>query len=169
MPKLTKRQWIILSVMVAAILYGAYDFLLAPKQKSSATDVKAKLAQLGTFMADVTVSMAGGALSAADAYIVSRAETEWKRDPFYEKKSFREWMNLKNPMKAGVSSIGKANFVYSGYLNLDNKRIAIVNDVEYGAGDTLETGGFVLKQIYPDRVVIVNERDGTKFEVLLQD
>jgi hypothetical protein len=47
--------------------------------------------------------------------------------------------------------------------------LAIINGVEYEAGDPLEIEGYVLKKIYPGKVVIVNEKSGSKFEVPLQE
>ncbi|MDQ1331420.1 MAG: hypothetical protein QG578_1688, partial [Thermodesulfobacteriota bacterium] len=38
MPKLTKQQIIILSIMAVAILYGIYDFYIAPGTKSVSTN-----------------------------------------------------------------------------------------------------------------------------------
>lgn len=167
MPKLTTRQWIILSVMILAIIYALYDFLTPKKQ--SAVDVKGKTQQLDAFISEVTAGMASRPLSELDEYIITRAEKEWKRDPFYEKKSFHEWLRFKNPVKTGGSESMKASFVYSGYLTVENRKIAIINDGEYGTGDVLDTGGYVLKHIYPDRVVIVNEKKGTKISVPLQE
>ncbi|MDP2863995.1 MAG: hypothetical protein Q8N95_14490, partial [Desulfobacterales bacterium] len=91
MPKLTRQQIIIISIMVVAILYGAYDFFIVPGTKSVSFDAGKKPAELAAFAADVTANMTKGSLSTADAYAINRAETEWTRDPFYEKKSFRDW------------------------------------------------------------------------------
>jgi len=47
--------------------------------------------------------------------------------------------------------------------------LAIINGVEYEAGDPLEIEGYVLKRIYPGKVVIVNEKSGAKFDVPLEE
>ena len=63
----------------------------------------------------------------------------------------------------------RSAFSYSGYLKVSNKNLAIINGVEYEAGDPLEIEGYVLKKIYPGKVVIVNEKSGAKFDVPLQE
>ena len=100
---------------------------------------------------------------------LSRAETGWVHDPFYERKSFREWEKRKERAKSRRGISQKVSFSYSGYLKVSNKNLAIINGVEYEAGDPLEIEGYVLKKIYPGKVVIVNEKSGAKFDVPLQE
>jgi hypothetical protein len=169
MPKLTKQQIIILSIMAVVILFAVYDFFIARHSKSEVIDVGKKASGLETFLTDLTSRLPKGSLPAADAYALSRAETEWVHDPFYEKKSFREWQKRKELAKAGGGISQKVSFSYSGYLKAKNKNVAIINGVEYEAGDRLEIEGYVLKKIYPGKVLIVNENSGAKFDVPLQE
>lgn len=154
--------------MVVAILYGAYDFFIVPGTKSVSFDAGKKPAELEAFAADVTANMTKGSLSTAEAYAINRAETEWTRDPFYEKKAFRDWKMLKEP-GAGKDSKAEPGFNYSGYLKFDTKEMVIINGVEYKAGDHLEIEGYVLEKISPDRVVIVNKKIRSRVEVPLQE
>ena len=154
--------------MAVAILYGIYDFYIAPGTKSASINSEKKTAELEAFMADITAKMTKKSLSAADLYVIERAETEWQRDPFYEKKSFRDWKMLKEP-KADKDSKTEPGFNYSGYLKFDKKEMAIVNGIEYESGNNLETEGYVLEKIYPDRVVIVNKKSRSRIEAHLQE
>lgn len=168
MPKLTRQQIIIISIMVVAILYGAYNFFIVPGTKSVSFDAGKKPAELAAFAADVTANMTKESLSAADTYTINSAETAWKRDPFYEKKSFSDWKMFKEP-KTGKDSKEEPGFNYSGYLKFDKKEMVIINGVEYESGNHLETEGYVLEKIYPDRVVIVNKKSRSRVEVPLQE
>ena len=168
MPKLTTRQIIILSVMVVAIAYAAYDYFIAPRVKLDMIDVGEKSARLDTFINEVTTYIPTGSRSASDAYVVSRAEAHWKHDPFYERKSYREWVSVKEPAKAGGGA-QKISFNYSGYVNMKDKRMAIINGIEYESGDPLEVEGYVLRGIYQNKVVIENVKSRSKFDVLLQE
>ena len=169
MPKLTRQQIIILGIMALVIVFAAYDFFIAPRSKSEMIDIKKKTSELEIFLADITSRLPKGALPTADAYVLSRAESEWVHDPFYERKSFREWEKRKERAKAGGGMSQRVSFSYSGYLKVSNKNLAIINGVEYEAGDRLELEGYVLKNIYPGKVVIVNEKSGAKFDVPLQE
>ena len=171
MKKLTTQQKIILAVMIIVIFYGAYDFFLASGAKTSpadTADTKATSAQLATFVADLTAKTAKDSTGQFDAYVIRRAEMPWTRDPFYKKKSLRDMPGFKGV--AGTNSFDMdASFNYSGYLDMGGMKMAIINDIEYQEGDPLETKGYVLKEIYPDMIVILNETNGVKFAVSLQD
>jgi len=168
MPKLTKRQIIILSLMVVAVLYAVYDFIIAPRNKPAAIDTTGKAAELEALKSDITAKIPKVSSAAGD-YIVSRAEAGWAHDPFYDSKSFREWMRFKEPSKTGIRTSQKIFFGYTGFLKVDKRKIAIINGAEYETGDALDIEGYVLKNIYPDKVVIVNIKNGVKFEVPLQE
>jgi len=168
MPKLTTRQIIILSVMVAVIAYAAYDFFIAPREKRDMIDVGEKSAKLDAFINEVTTYIPKGSRSAFEVYTLSRADAHWKHDPFYERISYREWMKVKEPAKAGGGA-QKISFNYSGYVNMKDKRMAIINGIEYESGDPLEVEGYVLRGIYQNKVVIENVKSRSKFEVLLQE
>ena len=168
MPKLTKRQIIILSIMIVAVLYAVYNYTIAPRNKPAAIYTAGKSAELEVLKSDITAKMPKGS-SAADDYIVSRAEAGWTHDPFYDSKSFREWIRFKDPAKTGIRTSQKVVFGYNGFLKVDKRNVAIINGAEYESGEALDIEGYVLKNIYPDKVVIVNIKNGVKFDVPLQE
>ena len=169
MPKLTRQQIIILSVMTLVILFAVYDFFIAPRTRMGIIDIGKKTSELDEFLTDVTTRLPKESLSSADAYVLSRAESAWVHDPFFEGKLLREWEKRKERARAGGGILQKVSFSYSGYIKVGNKDLAIINGVEYAAGDPLEIGGYVLKKIYPGKVLIVNEKSGAKFDVPLQE
>ena len=169
MPKLTRQQIIILSIMSLVILFAIYDLFVASRSKSEPIDIGKKTSELEAFLTDITSRLPKGSLPAADAYVLRRAETEWAHDPFYERKSFRGWEKRREQAKTGGGVAQRVSFSYSGYLKVRDKNLAIINGVEYEAGDRLEIEGYVLKRIYPGKVVIVNEKSGAKFDVPLQE
>ena len=168
MPKLTKQQIIILSIMVAVILFAMYNFFIAPRTKQAIIDTARKSADLEVLKVDIAAKIPRGS-SAADDYIVSRAEAGWTHDPFYDSKSFREWVRFKEPSKTGIRTSQKIVFGYTGFLKVDKRKVAIINGAEYESGDALDIEGYVLNNIYPDKVVIVNIKNGVKFDVPLQE
>jgi hypothetical protein len=44
--------------------------------------------------------------------------------------------------------------IYTGFLRMGEKKLAIINGMEYEAGDILEPDGFIIRSISPSRVVI---------------
>jgi hypothetical protein len=167
MAKLEKRQMIILAVMVVAILYGAYDFLTT-KQKAAPVDLAKKTSDLRTFVTGLSATV--GAEKDVTALIFSRAEKEWTQDPFLDSRSQRAWAQTRTAAQAtaGISD-KKIEFVYSGYLGLGKKSMAVINGMEYKEGEALDIAGFVLRSATPARVVIENRGTGATLNIPMQD
>lgn len=149
MDKFGKREKIILGLMAIAILYAAFD-LLTSKRKDPAADTGQQTAELNTFVTDLTTSLGKDATKNLGILVFSRAEKEWTQDPFLDSKAFRLWTESKAPPKAAP----KVQFTYTGYLEVERKRMAIINGVEYREGEALDVPGFVLKTVAPTRVAI---------------
>ncbi|HLA05353.1 MAG TPA: hypothetical protein VJZ16_05170 [Syntrophales bacterium] len=170
MQKLTKREIIILGVMAMAILYGAFNFFVfAPAGKTSSSPSSFSWknpSELKTFAADMSVGMGKDTLSVEEVYAIGRAEGEWLRDPFYERNVHR---GLFKDTAKTEGDAKKITFHYTGYMKHQGREIAIINGWEYGPGDVLETQGYSLKKIYPDKVIIENKEYQVKTEVPMQD
>ena len=162
MKKLGKRQIIILAIAALFVLYAIYDLLIAgpAAKKAKAVAEPAKIeAVVNTLSTDLMKYKAGG----VDAYLAKRAETDWGNSPFWERESYRVFAGNKE------SSAGGVKFVYSGYVDMEQKKIAIINGVEYQTGEALETEGYELKSVMPESVLIVNRRTGSQLSVPMQE
>jgi hypothetical protein len=173
MPKLNKRQIIILAVTAVVLIYGAYDWLKPSAKKSGLALSGAKTAEKTPDIS--TVLDAAGSLSRdpsakADARIISRVGMEWRGDPFYAGRIPLAEL-FKDSAKAGSpgGTEKKTAVVYTGYMKAGNRQLAVINGNEYEAGETLAPQGYVLRSISPTKIVLEDRRDGTVFEVFLQD
>jgi hypothetical protein len=170
MPKLTTRQLLILGVMLLAILYGAYDFFFTA-QKKSAVATEKTATDLSAFLGNITATLTKDVPSPVVAYTVTRMEAEWPRDPFYEPRNDRDEEAVAKE-RARVEAeaaavIGQLN--YTGYVDMGQKKIAVVNGNEYVVGEALNVGGFVLSDIYPAKIIISNKQTGMTLEIPLQE
>jgi hypothetical protein len=165
MEKLNKRQIIILIVAVIFVLYAVYELLIATpaarKAKSSAKPV-----EISSFVSNLNNDLMKDVIAGVDAYIVRRAEADWKKSPFWDKTSYREW-TAKGANTAGAGSTAK--IIYSGYVDSGKKKMAIINGVEYRVGEQLEMEGYVLKNITPSIVLIVNKNTGSEITIPIQE
>ncbi|MCX7634224.1 MAG: hypothetical protein N2Z74_00580, partial [Syntrophales bacterium] len=85
MGKLGKREIIILSILLLVVLYAAYDFLVPKKRGATSTVTTAqRTAELNAFVNDLTARVSAGNIKNAPYLIFSRAEKEWKQDPFLD-------------------------------------------------------------------------------------
>ena len=156
---MSTREKIIVVFALLAMVYGVYIVFFEPKSRPPTFNRSQKgLESLEAFITKVKVAAAEG-LSEKDNYIIQRAETQWKKDPL---------MQIKKAVKAETAPEATAKrtepdseISYTGYLEMGNVRLAIINGNEYETGDRLEQGGYIVRSISPTRVVLATT-DGSK-------
>lgn len=146
--RMSKREKILVGLMVLAVVYGLYVwFLPTPHQAATVNDDNEQKA-LNAFIMKVAEKTTTG-LSKNMAYVLQKAETKWQRDPLIqiEPKTLEEEEESRQPVLT-------SKITYTGFLRMGDKRLAIINGMEYEAGDRLEPSGFIIRSISPSRVVI---------------
>ncbi|MEA1935971.1 MAG: hypothetical protein U9M96_04005 [Thermodesulfobacteriota bacterium] len=154
---MAKREKIIVVIMILTILYGVYAFFIAPsskRPKSASISTKVKRVDANKLVGDVSKVLKDDDSAIVDTYIIARAEEEWAADPFYTE-------------KGSSGHTGEVKLVYTGYLEIGKKKIAIINGVDYQIGDELEMTGYKIISINPSRVVVVDKRGRGKITVPL--
>ena len=145
---MSKREKILVGLSLVAVIYGIYIwFLSSPQQAATAfgdNDQKA----LKAFILKVA-EQTSRRLSKSQAYVLGKAESQWKQDPLIqiEPKPPEEVEDRQEPVLTSEA-------IYTGFLRMGEKKLAIINGMEYEAGDILEPDGFIIRSISPSRVVI---------------
>jgi hypothetical protein len=153
----SKRQNIILGIAILAVIYGLYNVMIVPRQKSGAPGLGSMgPADVQTFISQVATDIRS-AQTDFNAYAGSSAERPWLRNPFF----------VKERASGGPR---RPEFFYTGYLEAAGRTLAIINHAEYQVGEQLESReGFFLKEITPSRIIIENRPAKTDITVPLHD
>ena len=166
MGKLEKREIIILVVAALAVVYAGYVYLIEPAMnKAKINDKKQEISTpVNSVKNDANKDVEAG----TQEYIIARAEENWKKNPFVDRNSssYKEWASIQ---RAAGSSGSAGKIVYSGYVDAGMKKIAIIDGLEYQAGDQLEREGYVLKQVTPFQVLILNKNTGIEDEIPISE
>jgi hypothetical protein len=164
---MSNREKIIVGLMLLTVAYGVYALFFEGKVKSSATPIASvsatqQLENLNAFITKVAEASKAG-LSKEDKYIISRAESAWKQDPLTTVELTDRPQNELNRQKQQVAQTTgpQLNVSYTGFMQMGDKKFAIIDGLEYAAGEELERGGFVVRSITPNQVVIFST-DGSK-------
>jgi hypothetical protein len=145
---MSKREKILVGLMLLSVVYGIYVWFLPSPQPAATVNDDHQQKALSAFITNVAEKATTG-LSKNIAYVLQKAEAKWERDPLIriEPKTTEEEEDSQQPV---VSS----KITYSGFLRMGDKRLAIINGMEYETGDRLEPSGFIIRSISPSRVVI---------------
>lgn len=142
--------------MIIAILVGGYfTFFTSP----STTDIERGgkgLEDLNKFVADVVKNQNENNLSEADNYVIKLASSGWKGEPFVKPQLFvkPEEPEEDDEEEEEIITAQQLKLIYSGYLEVIDKKLAIINGIEYEIGEKLDNGDYYVKKIFPNRVVI---------------
>ena len=146
---MSNREKIIVGLMVLAVVYGVYVmFFESPKQtKTFSAGGDRQLEALNSFITKVADKTKSGP-SKKQAYILKKAQADWKQDPFVQLQP------KKVEEDTGPAPVLDARVRYTGFLQMGDTRLAIISGMEYEPGDRLEPGGFIIRSISPNRVVV---------------
>ncbi len=165
---MSNREKVIVFVMVVVVLYGIYSFFFASSPKVAFHNPNKQLDETNQFVKDVADALKDD-LSEQQLYVLTQAKTEWRGDPFLKTQQPKKTVvEEKNTQKVSTSA-SKEHFVYSGYLQMGGRKLAIINGVEYELGNDVEKGEHIVKEIDPLRVVIGSPDNDNNNIVLLLD
>lgn len=165
-----KREKIIVSVMVAALLYGCYSFLFSDSSGNNKNVFNNIQAPVNEFVTDLIMRIRQSDSTERDNLILKKSSGVWKKDPFLV---LQKITNVEEENKKKEKIILSKNlagaFNYSGYLEMGKNRLVIINGREYLAGDNLAIKGAVLQKISPKEVHISLEAEQGIIVVSIQE
>jgi hypothetical protein len=163
---MTKREKIIVGAMLLTVGYGAIELLLPRGKVATVQNPVPGAEALTTFIGKVADAVKG-ATSETGSLVIQKAEAGWNQDPFLEIKKAPE-VQPARPVQEPVRP--PPNVSYTGFIEIGSKRLAIINGMEYEAGDRLDPGGFIIKSILPNQVIMSSSKaEGTPVVLPLKE
>ena len=151
---MTNREKIIVGIMVLTVGYGAIELLLPRARGGAAAPAVQSTESLSAFISKVA-DAAKGAASESSAFIIKKAEADWKQDPLMVIRKAPPPAETRAPKETARAV---PNMAYSGFLEIGPKRLAIINGMEYEAGDRVNPGAFSIKTILPNKVIMTSSQ-----------
>jgi hypothetical protein len=174
---MTKREKIIVGVMCLTIVYGAYELIgsgaRGPQKSAPAPSNTPKVSatdEMRKFATEMTQKLVAERMGTEARKTLDQASSEWTKDPFIQ--STAPIDSKSTEPTAPKQSTGKAEiapaFSLTGFLQMGNTQLAIINGMEYAVGDTIDAGGHYLESISPEGVVI-GAANGEKIQLTLSE
>lgn len=136
---MSKREKIIVALMIASIIFGAYYFL-------SQTRPNIQFPSAGHKKSDLKENLVVITLSEREKYVLRQAPAAWAADPFIMHKPKTQIKKVYPPLPKGLK--------YSGYLKAGNRMIAIINGMEYQIGEVLSQTPYIVSDISSKQVML---------------
>lgn len=158
---MTKREKVILVLMCLAVFYGAYALFFSSPPKGTSKSNGSSSNEINKLITELSVGLTKDGPTATDTYIIEKAESKWAKDPFFEKKiSVVKEKEKAKKVEAEVEAepeaevLPEVTFSYSGYMKMGDRKIAIIDGMEYQTGEEIGPGGFIIRAIYPNKIVV---------------
>ncbi len=148
-----KRELIIVALAAIALIYGAVDYVMRSSVRSSASGGGAATTEAAFSLVQEELSAVGATRQQATALeILAALSAAWPQDVFaaVEVADEEQVQDEEAPPEEAVT------LTYSGYMNMGERILAVINGIEYRIGDMVE--GFMLKEIDPMEIIM--EKNG---------
>jgi len=169
---MTKREKSIVLIMILSIIYGAYIYFTGSSQKINNFSSLRNNSELFEFASTVKKKITLQNIPLQSAYILKTAGTQWLTDPFVISQKPLTKEKYTNTISKTVKKVPPKNIdlTYMGYLEINKKRLAIINGIEYEKGESLYLKkNFYVRSISPNRVVIGKLGQAIKFILHLEE
>jgi hypothetical protein len=168
---MTTREKIIVGMMCLTIVYGAYEVVGSRVSKGTISTVqKNPIGELKAFVAEIGSKLNQEQTTKTYAYAIEKAEAAWNKDPFIQSsRPLKKRLAATPAIQATKSAERRSKFIYSGFLQLGDTRMAIINGTEYAVGDALPDRSFYVKSIAPSSVVIGKVKDPETIQLPIEE
>ncbi len=148
-----KRELILVALAAIGLAYGAVDYVVRSSLKGSASGGGAASTEAAFSLVQEELSAGAATRRQATALeIITALSAAWPDDVFAAVAVADE-----EQAKAEEAPPAEAvTLTYSGYMNMGERILAVINGIEYRIGDMVE--GFMLKEIDPMEIVM--EKNG---------
>lgn len=153
---MTTREKIIVGVMCLTIVYGIYEVVGNKGARSKPTINNTNPAEeLKKFATSVTQKLVSEKVSEEYRYLIGQAGDDWNKDPFIHSTApLTKQAALPSSSQNRAGGLPLPQFIYTGYLQVGDTKMAVINGMEYAVGESLKTKGLYVKSIAPLKVVI---------------
>lgn len=168
---MSKRERVIIFLMLFAVIYGGYSMLYNKSPSKTGVSSPGKGTEdLNKFVIDVANRITDSSLTDFNNYIVAKASDNWTQNPFIEYELPVQAEVITDIAGDRTESLKQASgLFYTGYLKIGDKSLAIINGTEFEAGEKLLQAGHFLRSIHPTWVEIGVEGDFQTIVIPMQE
>ena len=152
---MSTREKILVGLMIVAVCLGGLVLLsggLKTKQSSQTASTGQK--PLTQMLTRVTAQFGGESSLEENRYTLSMAQSPWRKNLFPEGPDLLSATAEASDAAAALPA--NVSLVYAGYIETPQRRVAIINGLEYVVGDTLDQSVYKVQHIAPTQVLLAS-------------
>jgi hypothetical protein len=149
---MSTREKILVGLMIAAVCLGALMLFsdgprpTAPKAGSDDPNTLTRM------LTNLAAQFGNDTSLEENRYTLAMARTPWQDTLFLEDNGLL--LSSAEPPGSGDTLPSNVALIYSGYIETTQRRVAIINGIEYVEGDQLDKSIYTVRQITPGQVTL---------------
>ena len=156
---MNKREKIFIIITGVVLIYGILDyFVFSSFEKNSAGSLSPQVAAADAAVSEqINTHLNGIGLWMKDDkkynQLIQLIESQWTSDPFAK---------IDTPIEQKqrlTQSIESSDFIYSGFIQIGKKILAVINGMEYEPGECLQDSNYKIITITPDKIVLRRDKN----------
>ncbi|MEW6428605.1 MAG: general secretion pathway protein GspB [Thermodesulfobacteriota bacterium] len=156
---MTRREQIIIGLAALAGAYGLFEYVLKPHLFGDGpppppeVDIQELVALAGQISPDPR-------LQENIAFVLENREHPWPAAAFFDR-PYDPAAGDATPAAGVATALAADKYSYSGFMKMNDERIAIINGIDYRQGEIMDD--YRLDEILPEKVVL--SRDGAVYSI----
>ena len=151
---MSTREKVLVGLMIAAVCLGGLLLITGGQKGKTSKAAVGHQKPLPQMLARVTAQFGSQSSLEENRYTLSMAQSPWRKDLFAEGPDL--WSATAETSNATEGLPANVSLVYSGYIETPHRRVAIINGIEYVAGDQLDQSTYKVQHIAPTKVVLAS-------------
>lgn len=152
---MTRREKIILSLTATAAMAAGIYYVFGLSSPTGGSS-RLVITDFSALTAKIQVSLEQSELTNREECVLAAATTQWLRNPLRERPILAQ-NTESQPLPQ-----------YIGFINTGSEPIAIIDGMDYRAGELIQGGEFQLSQVHPDHIKLLRRGANTPVDVPLE-
>ena len=151
---MSTREKILVGLMIVALCLGGLLLISDGQKKGTSKATVGQPKPLAQMIARVTAQFGSQSSLEENRYTLSMAQSPWRKNLFAEGPGLLSATTATSDAAEVLPA--NVSLIYSGYIETPQRRVAIINGIEYVVGDQLDQSTYKVQHIAPTQVVLVS-------------
>jgi hypothetical protein len=154
---MSTREKILVGLMILALCLGGLLLISDGQPKKTSRAAVGQPKPLTQMITRVTAQFGNPSSLEENRYTLSMAQSPWRKNLFAGGPGLLSAAAATSDAAAVLPA--NVSLIYSGYIETPQRRVAIINGIEYVVGDQLDQSAYKVQRITPTQVVLASPQE----------
>ncbi|RQD63139.1 MAG: hypothetical protein D5R98_05445 [Desulfonatronovibrio sp. MSAO_Bac4] len=158
-----KREKIFVCLMIGALLYGGFELFYSSSPRLVDEEWRHEVETARKLLEQTTEIVRETELKPSESLVLELTSRSWDKNPFYV------WTSSEDNFSRIKPDDEYEDFVFSGFFEMGDTKMAVINGIEYQVGDKLEGADLKVVNVLPEKVTLISGNSGLEISIPYED